>query len=196
MKKLIYLLIFISFQNSFSQIYEAGFTLNMPNILTDNSTTMDLLKPKISPTSIGFAIKKNANPRIAYRLTANRLKHDNISILEGTLGVDFNFSKYNLLRFREGERGTPYFILEAAALIYNNGAGYKPMIALPVGIGYKRAINRDFLFSLEAKGRVALTDDLDGMATNGSTYDAYYFLGGSIYYTFGWPKDYKTRSKF
>lgn len=201
MKKIIFLLVFISFQKGFTQIYEAGLTLNMANILSDNSGTMDLLKPSISPTYVGAIFKKNANPRLAYRIALNRFSSNGTSIIEGSLGVDFNFKKYNLLRYREGERGTPYFILEAAALLYTPpSGGYKPTIALPVGIGYKRAITRRIVISLEGKGRVALTDELDGINSsnggNSSTFDSYYYFGGSLFYTFGWPKHYRTRSKF
>lgn len=200
MKKVIYILVFIFFQNGFSQIYETGLTLNLPNILSENTGTLDLLKPSISPTNVGAIIKKNVNPRIAYRASLNRLTDKGTTILEGTLGVDVNFKKYNLLRYRKGERGTPYFIIEAAALVFSSpGSARSATLALPVGIGYKRAINRRWIISVEGKGRVALTDDLSVNKTgseNSSTFDSYYFFSGSLYYTFGWPKHYKSRSKF
>ncbi|MGY6649501.1 hypothetical protein [Wenyingzhuangia sp. IMCC45574] len=201
MKKVIYILVFIFFQNGFSQIYETGLTLNLPNILSENTGTLDLIKPSISPTNVGAIIKKNVNPRIAYRASLNKLTDKGTTILEGTLGVDINFKKYNLLRYRKGERGTPYFIIEAAALWYNNSEDKLsgPTVALPVGIGYKRAINRRWIISVEGKGRVALTDSLSKNkigSENSSTLDSYYFFSGSLYYTFGWPKHYKSRSKF
>lgn len=197
MKKILFLLVFISFQRGFTQIYEAGLTLNMANIPSDKSGTLDLLMPSISPTYVGAIFKKNANPRLAYRVALNRFASNGTSIIEGSIGVDFNFKKYNLIRYRKGERGTPYFILEAAGLLFVPPSGtLKPTIALPVGIGYKRALTRRIVISFEGKGRVALSDELDGLNTNRSTFDAYYYFGGSLFYTFGWPKHYRTRSKF
>ncbi|MDO6736432.1 DUF6089 family protein [Wenyingzhuangia sp. 2_MG-2023] len=193
MKKIVSILLMISFHTGFSQIYEAGLTLNIPNILGESN---ELFNISVSPTNVGFIVKKNINPRIAYRAAVNRISSDITTMSEFSLGIDYNFKKYNLLRYRANERSTPYFILEGAALLFNSGAGIKPTIALPVGIGYKTALTKHFVLSLEAKGRIALTDQLDNDASNSSTLDAYYFFGGSLYYTFGWPKSNKARSKF
>lgn len=198
MKKIVALLLMISFHTGFSQIYEVGVTLNAVNIMGDNSTGIgDLVDIGFSPQNIGFIFKKNINPRVAYRASMNNLTQDGNSIYEFTLGIDYNFKKYNLLRYKRGERSTPYFILEGAALLFSPvGSGRSATIALPVGIGYKVAVTPKIVLSIEGKARVALTDSLDGILTNASTYDSYYFFGASAYYTFGWPKSSKIRSKF
>lgn len=198
MKKIIALLLIISSYTGFSQIYETGLMLNAVNVLGDKSTTIgNLVDVGFSPKNIGVIVKKNINPRLAYRAAVNNLSYDGNSLVELSFGVDFNFRKYNLLRYKVGERSTPYFIIEGAALLFSQpGGGRSGTIALPVGIGYKTAITQKIIFSVEGKARVALTDSLDGVVTNASTLDTYYFFGAGIYYAFGWPTSSKTRSKF
>lgn len=148
----------------------------------------------------GVVIKKNMNPRISYRLAVNLMErsYNNglTQLAELSGGIDFNFTEYNLLRTGISKKGTGYLIFEAATLFYNTDGNTKFSMALPMGIGYKQALTKHIVCSLETKVRVAFTDNLDNITTNKSTLDAYYYIGTSIYYTFGWPRGSKNQIRF
>jgi len=104
-------------------------------------------------------------------------------------------------------RSTPYIILEVATLFFNNEVDQnKFAVALPLGIGYKKSINKNFNFAFEAKARVAFTDKLDTGITdqnnanyvyqNPTTFDGYYYTGITVFYTFGWPRGSKNQTRF
>lgn len=184
----------------FSQVYEAGISYNLGQIVGENNSSFSFIAP-----NIGIAIKKNMHPRIAYRITANHLNTNNTKLTELSAGIDFSFSDYNLIRPGNFRKGAPYIILELAAINYNNGHKSEYAAALPFGVGYKKAISKNLVGSIEAKGRVALTDQLDNphlrdkinyVKRNDTTLDAYYYLGVSLYYTFGWPRGSKNQTRF
>lgn len=198
MRKLVYVFTFLIANIGFSQVYEAGLTYNLGNIVGERN---DAFPVATSSKNWGIVVKKNMNPRIAYRVALNLMEssHKNsiTQLAELSGGIDFNFTKYNLFRIGSNSKSTGYLIFEAATMFYNTGDGItKFSMALPMGIGYKQALTKHIVCSLETKMRVALTDELDNITTNKSTLDAYYYIGASIYYTFGWPRGSKNQIRF
>ena len=200
MRNLVYIFTFLVANIGFSQVYEAGLSYNLGNVVGERNG----FRPSPitgSTENWGIILKKNMNPRMAYRFAINGIQSHYTKLTEVSGGIDFNFTNYNTVRYRSKEKGTAYVIFEATTLFYNvkeddGRSDTKFAIALPLGLGYKKAISKNFVFSIEAKGRVALTDGLDGVTTNKSTLDAYYYVGTSLYYTFGWPRGSKNQIRF
>ncbi|ANW97141.1 hypothetical protein AXE80_12970 [Wenyingzhuangia fucanilytica] len=193
MRKLVCILTFLIANIGFSQVYEAGLTYNLGNVMGERNDAFPITS---SYKNWGVVIKKNMNPRIAYRLAINLMESHNTQLAELSGGIDFNFTKYNLIRTGNIKKSTGYLIFEAATMFYNTGGDTKFSIALPMGIGYKHAITKRIVCSMEAKARVSFSDTLDKITTNKSTLDAYYYIGASIYYTFGWPRGSKNQIRF
>lgn len=193
MRKLVYLLPLFFIQIGFSQVYEAGLTYNLGNVIGENDEVFPIGG---SNKNFGVIFKKNMNPRIAYRLGVNLIESDITQLAEVSAGIDFNFTDYNLIRTNSNKKQTAYLIFEVASIFYNTQTETKFAVALPLGIGYKQAITKRLTSSIEAKVRATFTDDLDNIKTNKSTLDAYYYIGASIYYTFGWPKGSKNQIRF
>ncbi len=200
MRKLSYIIVILFSSLSFSQVYEAGVSYNLGQIVGEDNSSFSVLRP-----NFGFVIKKNMHPRIAYRIAANHLNTNTSKFTEISAGIDFSFTKYNLVRAGNFRKGTPYVIFEVAGLSFDNGTDKKFTLALPFGVGYKKTVAKNFIASVEAKARIALTDVLDNahetaqanfVKRNTTTLDAYYYLGVSLYYTFGWPRGSKNQTRF
>ena len=202
MRKLIYILTVLFTHIGFSQVYEAGLSYNPGRIVGEDNNYGSFFG-----SNLGIAIKKNMHPRISYRIAAANINSNGTKLTEISAGIDFNFSKYNLVRANGFNKSTPYIILELAGLFYDNGIdSNKFTMAIPMGVGFKKSISNNFTASIEAKGRVAFTDKLDNGATdisqpdyvkqNKTTLDAYYYIGATIYYTFGWPRGSKNQTRF
>ncbi|MGY5355191.1 DUF6089 family protein [Wenyingzhuangia sp. IMCC45467] len=193
MRKLVYIFTFLIANIGFSQVYEAGLTYNLGNVMGERNNAFPITT---SNKNWGVIIKKNMNPRIAYRVAVNLMESHNTQLAELTGGIDFNFTKYNLIRTGNIKKSSAYLIFEAATMFYNTGGNTKFSMALPMGIGYKQALTKHIVCSLETKARVSFSDVLDNITTNKSTLDAYYYIGASIYYTFGWPRGSKNQIRF
>ena len=201
MRKLIYILVIMFSSIGFTQVYEAGISYNAGQIVGEDNNVGSFFG-----SNFGITIKKNMNPRIAYRIAATNINSNDTELTEISAGIDFSFKDYNLVRANGLNRGAPYIILEATTLLYDNGISDGFALALPIGVGYKRSLSRHFVGSIEAKGRVALTDKLDSgvvdelspdfVRQNKTTLDAYYYIGVSLYYTFGWPRGSKNQTRF
>lgn len=202
MRKLVYLLTVLFTQIGFSQVYEAGLSYNPGQIVGEDKNHGSFFG-----SNFGIAIKKNMHPRISYRIAAANINSNQTKLTEISAGVDFNFSKYNLVRANGIHKSTPYIILELTGLFYNNGVDKRKFaMAIPMGVGFKKSISNNFTASIEAKGRIAFTDKLDNgvisptqqdyVKQNKTTLDAYYYIGATIYYTFGWPRGSKNQTRF
>lgn len=193
MRKLGYILALFFANIGFSQVYEAGVSYNMGGVLGDIRTEV-VLVPSIR--NWGVSLKKNMNPRIACRWGLNYIKSDLAEIVELAGGIEYNFTSYNLIRTGSKKKQSPYIIFEFAALAYYNGNNIGYTFGVPMGAGYKIALSKRIVGAVEAKYRTVLTDKLDYIKINKSTLDAYYYIGASIYYTFGWPKGSKNQIRF
>lgn len=203
MRKILFIVVLIiGSLKGYTQVYEVGVSYNVGQVFGEVNTDFSLLA-----TNVGVTLKKNMNPRMSYRLSATRMETGSTSLTEITTGIDFNFNKFNLVRTNGKNRSTPYVILEVASLFYNNEVdNNKFTMALPFGVGFKKSINRNFNFAIEAKARVAFTDKLDTgitdtsnpnyVAQNTTTLDGYYYTGVTLFYTFGWPRGSKNQIRF
>lgn len=193
MKNLIYLFSLLFINIGFSQVYEAGISYNLGTVVGEKQNAFPI---NSSDKNFGFILKKNRNPRTAYRLGFNLLESNSSNLAEVSFGIDYNFSDYNLMRNNYKLKKTAYVIFEAASIFYYAENKTQFAVVLPLGVGYKYSINKSIVASIEAKGRVAFTDKLDRVETNESTLDAYYYIGTSIYYTFGWLNSSKKKTRF
>ena len=180
--------------------------------------------------SIGFLYRKNFNDRISARFKINyanigskdklsgsssyrkqRGKEFQNTILEFGLGIDFNFSNFDVLD--SSTQMTPYIntgisLFGYDALRYENAEsvaskyGDAINLSIPVALGYKIKPVKNFVFAFEITANYSFTDNLDGSDPNpnlisssdtfGSTLskDWYIFSGITITYLFGNKKCY------
>lgn len=192
MKNYITLILILTLFTTQAQVSEIGANYNIGSIVGEAGL---LIKPEISPVNLGIVYKRNLNPRVARRYALNFLQTQHSKILEVSGGLDFNFSEYNTFRIRN-KKQTFYVILEANAFYYKPiDEGGKLSFGIPIGLGYKKIFRKYLGFYIEGKARLTFNDGLDGINTNESTFDSYYFTSFGIFYTFG-RRNEKERIKF
>ncbi|MEN8764975.1 MAG: DUF6089 family protein [Wenyingzhuangia sp.] len=193
MPKFFCVLVLLIANIGFSQVYEIGISHNQGSLVGEKYNAFPI---NATGGNWGIIVKKNMNPRIAYRLAANSLENKDTKLTELSGGIDFNFTEYNPIRLASPDKGSAYLIFELTTLFYDTDEKSLFSMALPLGVGYKKILAKHVVCSLETKGRISFTDDLDNISTNKSTLDAYYYIGASIYYTFGWPRGSKNQIRF
>lgn len=215
--KLLIFLFIITTTSVSAQLYEVGAFLGGSNYIGDIGPTT-----YINPNTIavGGIAKFNYTPRITFRGTliyTNLLMDDSRSnndfrsnrglkfrnkILEGSLGIEFSFFKYNLSKI--GFTQTPYLIAQIGVVNYAtisvdaNSKRVTSMV-LPFGVGYKMSLARNVGIALETSFRYTFKDAIDGNNHQIPGYDFgdpndkdwYVFTGISIVYAFGRPGCYK-----
>lgn len=217
MKKIIYLLAFLfSFGISYSQIHEIGFFAGGSNYIGDIGPTNYIAPNKLA---FGLLYKWNKSPRHAYRfsytqttLFSNDLDSKEISryqrgfafennIKELSAGLEFNFFDFNLHESKVKVSpyvftGISYFFRDE---LYNNAGvtqkeGNSNSFALPITVGIKTSLMRNFVLGAEVGARYTFTDNIDGSFPNNTNYqkfgnmnntDWYVFSGLTLTYTFG-----------
>jgi hypothetical protein len=126
------------------------------------------------------------------------------SVLEASLGLEFNFVEYNLHKL--GPAFTPY--LYTGITYFRYGYNYfdagvlqdinqkDGAFAIPMTVGAKARINQFLILGAEIGARYTFTDNLDGSNPEGSNFqqfrfgnifsdDWYVFSGITLTYTFG-----------
>ncbi len=201
-----------------AQIHELGIWAGGSNYIGDVGST-SFIKP--NEIAYGIIYKWNRSPRYAWRFsyiqsritaqdskaTENAriqrdLSFDNI-IKELALGMEFNFFDFNLHDFTN--KFTPYIYTGVAYTNYNekyftNGRALKESsrgtFAIPMIIGMKTNITKNYIVGLEAGARYTFTDNLDGSNPKNEQFktvrfanldskDWYVFTGVTLTYTFG-----------
>jgi hypothetical protein len=177
----------------------------------------------IKPNTLAGSLiyRRNLNTRLTLRSTlslypiadddansSNPVRQDrgysfNNTLIEFSAGVEINYLDYDITTYEFAY--TPYLIFEAAAYHYNVVSSVAPDgtynyaseigYALPIGIGFKQRITRNFGYSVELRARYSLADNLDfsdenipqlnfGNPDHG---DWYFFSGIGLTYSFGRP---------
>jgi len=201
-----------------AQIHEVGIFVGGSNYIGDvGSTTY------ISPNepALGLLYKWNKSPRHAYRfsytqskIVANDLDSNEPSrnqrgyrfensIKEVSLGLEFSFFDFNLHDSKRKytpyvHSGISYFRYDELYVVSGktNKDKSSGSFAIPMTLGIKSNVTRDFVLALEVGARYTLTDNLDGNNPknenlkmwrfgNINNNDWYVFSGLSITYTFG-----------
>lgn len=219
MRYIVLVLLIFSFSGIKAQTYEVGIFAGGANTISDVGRTNYILPSDIA---FGGLFKWNISKRYAWRgslmygqFTADDSKSSSTArqqrgyvvdnaVLEGSVGLEFNFVDYNLHRL--GPAFTPYLYTGVTYFRYNyeyfNGGvlqetGQKDgSFAIPMTAGFKYRINQFLIFGAEIGARYTFTDNLDASNPAGSNFeefqfgnilsdDWYVFSGLTLTYTFG-----------
>ena len=219
MKKIFNLLLcFLPFFTLHAQINEIGVFLGGSNFIGDVGNTTYIAPEKLV---FGVLYKWNKSPRHSYRFSykqsalsgndadskeASRNKRGynfKNNVKELSTGLEFNFFDFNL--HESDPKITPYIFsginyLRYNALYIDNGQTLKDKgsdsFAIPIILGIKSNISRDFVLAAEVGARYTFADDLDGSFPENDAYannrfgnlnnnDWYVFTGVTLTYTFG-----------
>ncbi len=201
------------------QTYEIGIFGGGLNNIGDVGRTNFILP---SGPAFGGIFKWNKSKRYAWRATAlygkftaddsksnfsSRQQRDYVidnSVLEFSLGLEFNFVEYNLHKL--GPAFAPYLYTGVTYFRYDfnyfdaqqvQDFGQKDgTFAIPMTVGAKYRLNQFLILGAEIGARYTFTDNLDGSNPEGSNFeqfafgnvlsdDWYVFSGFTLTYTFG-----------
>ncbi len=202
-----------------AQTYEVGLYGGGANNIGDIGR-MNFIAP--SGPAFGALAKWNKSKRYAWRahviygrFTADDSKSDirsrqqrglrlDQSILEASVGLEFNFVEYNLHKL--GPAFTPYLYTGVTYFRYDYNyfdAGQlieldqrEGSMAIPITAGAKLRLNQFLILGAEIGARYTFTDNLDASNPEGSNYEAfrlgnvfsddwYVFSGLTLTFTFG-----------
>jgi hypothetical protein len=220
MNRSLYIIILILLTvNAKAQINELGLFAGGSNYIGDIGPT-DYISP--NEPAIGIIYKWNRSPRHSWRASftyANIASDDADSEISGrsqrgfsfestikelSVGMEFSWFEFNL--HESGFKLTPYVYSGISHiwyddLYYNFATGAsekndksKTALAIPMVIGLKSHIARDWIIGFEVGARYTFTDNLDGSNPEGDnevlsfgnreSKDWYVFTGLTISYTF------------
>jgi hypothetical protein len=218
MKKIFLFIFILGLTKLNAQIHEVGVFLGGSNYIGDVGKT-NYVNP--NELAFGFLYKWNKSPRHAWRIsytqskiTANDLdskvsgrykrgyNFEN-NIKEISAGLEFNFFDFNLHEF--GTKVTPYVYTGLCYTNYDelyvlNGETKKDInhgtFAIPITVGIKTNITKEWILGFEVGARYTMTDNLDGSLPknanleplkfgNINSKDWYVFSGFTLTYTFG-----------
>jgi hypothetical protein len=219
MKKIFNLLLCLfPFISLHAQIHEIGVFLGGSNFVGDVGSTTYIAPENLA---IGILYKWNKSPRHSYRfsytqssITGNDSKSEESSrnkrgfsfknnVKELSAGLEFNFFDFNL--HDEDLKITPYIFSGINYFRYDelhieNGITEKDKVsgsfAIPIILGLKSNISRDFVLAAEIGARYTFTDNIDGSNPKDDSFannrfgnlnnnDWYIFTGVTLTYTFG-----------
>lgn len=219
MKKIFNLLLcFFPFITLNAQINEIGVFLGGSNFVGDVGSTTYIAPEKLA---FGILYKWNKSPRHSYRfsytqstIAGNDSKSEESSrykrgfsfknnVKELSAGLEFNFFDFNL--HEEDLKITPYVFSGLSYFRYDelyveNGITEKDKgsssFAIPIILGIKSNISRDFVLAAEVGARYTFTDNIDGSNPKDDSFannrfgnlnnnDWYVFTGVTLTYTFG-----------
>ncbi len=183
----------LSYQNSYSQLYEVGVFAGGSNFIGDVGRTT-FIAPNSS--AFGGVVKWNRSPRHSWRLSAiastiealdsdsndpRRMQRNlsfNSSVFEISGGMEFTFFDFN--QHDEKNKFTPYLYSGLSAVnrdsFYFNANGVleedddaRWTVAIPITLGVKAKISRHIIISAEVGARFAFSDALDGSLPDDDT---------------------------
>lgn len=215
------ILFMLSTSLSNAQMFEVGGFVGGSNYIGDVGSSW-YVRP--NSLAVGGLVKWNVSERYAYRAslmvstlhasdkdsdTRGRFQRGlnfSNSVVEGSLGIEFNFWEFDLSSFSRSF--TPYIYGGASVLMYEDldygnsiitgekakGTEKKTTFAIPMALGVKAKINTRFVLGAEVGVRYAFTDNLDGSYPSNDANvkignvlsdDWYVFSGVTLTYTFG-----------
>jgi hypothetical protein len=215
---LILVLIFISQQKAHAQINEFGIFAGGSNYIGDIGPTQYIAPNDLA---LGLIYKWNRSTRHAYRFsfTYGKLQSNDLdskvpariergynfnnTIQEFSGGIEFNFFDFNL--HNANPQITPYIFSGLNYVRYNElfvindttlEDEKKGTLSIPMVLGVKAKLWRDFILGIEVGARYSFTDNLDGSNPkkqdlniykfgNINSNDWYVFTGITLTYTFG-----------
>lgn len=223
MKRYLFLILLFTCVVLSAQTYEVGVFAGGTNNIGDVGRTNFILP---SNYAVGGLFKWNKSKRYAWRasimygeFTADDSKSNlssrqqrgfriSNSVLEGSVGLEFNFVEYNLHKI--GPAFTPYLYTGLTYFRYDYNffdAGRVQTtleqrdgsLAIPMTVGFKYRISQFFILGAEIGARYTFTDNLDGSNPEKSAIaqqinpefgnifsdDWYVFSGVTLTYTFG-----------
>ncbi len=218
MKRLFLIIFILGLTKINAQINEIGVFAGGSNYIGDVGKT-NYINP--SEYAFGILYKWNKSPRHAWRfsytqskITANDLDskvpgryargYDFVNnIKELSAGLEFNFFDFNLHEF--GTKVTPYVYTGLSYTNYDelyvlNGItktdSNRGTFAIPMTVGIKSNITKNWILGFEVGARYTMTDNLDGSAPKNPKFssltfgdinsnDWYVFTGFTLTYTFG-----------
>jgi hypothetical protein len=220
MKRILFVLILIVMSlKAEAQINELGLFVGGANYIGDVGPTTYVAPDKLA---LGILYKWNRSPRHAWRASftyahvgsndadsdvPGRKERGNQfenTVKELSLGLEFNFLDFNL--HDEGFKMTPYiygglsYFMYDELVIENNGLSKDidngSALAIPMTVGLKAHIAKNFVLGFEVGARYTFTDNLDGSNPSETRYegqrfgnlesnDWYVFSGFTLTYTFG-----------
>ncbi|RKR14059.1 hypothetical protein CLV91_0128 [Maribacter vaceletii] len=219
MKRIIFVIFAITCLGLNAQTYEVGVFAGGANTIGDVGRTSYLVP---SGLAYGGLFKWNISKRYAWRasiirgsFTADDSKSNMLSrqqrgyvvdnsVLEASVGLEFNFVDYNLHQL--GPAFTPYLYTGFTYFRYDynyfNGGVLQEInqkdgaLAIPMTVGFKYRISQMLIFGAEIGARYTFTDNLDASNPEGSNFepfrfgnifsdDWYVFSGVTLTYTFG-----------
>ncbi len=219
MRKCIVALLVLAFAQMNAQTYEVGVFAGGANTIGDVGRTNYILP---SGPAFGAIFKWNRSKRYAWRgsiiygsFTADDSKSDlssrqqrgfvvDNSVLEASVGLEFNFVEYNLHKL--GPAFTPYLYTGFTYFRYDynyfdagqlqNLNQVDGSIAIPMTVGAKYRLNQSLILGVEIGARYTFTDNLDASNPEKSNFaqfnfgnifsdDWYVFSGMTLTYTFG-----------
>jgi len=218
------ILLLLSCSYSFGQIHEVGLFFGGSNAIADVGSGKYISPNDIA---IGGIYKWNRSPRHSYRLSAiyARINGDDKNspdprrkergysfkneVKEITAGMEFTFWEFDLHdQHNYAVKTTPYLFTGITYLNYDALAlnpnkkieryNSHNALAIPMTVGVKSAITKQFILAFEISARYTFTDDLDGSNPvrdkaiyeslkfgNVNSNDWYVFTGITLTYTFG-----------
>lgn len=209
---------------SYGQIHEVGLFVGGANAIADVGSGLYVNPNDIA---LGGIYKWNRSPRHSYRFSAiyAKLSGDDAkssdprrksrgytfenTVKELTAGMEFTFLDFDLhQQHNYAVKTTPYLFTGVTFLHYDALAitpshsieryNSHSTFAIPMTVGIKSAITKQFVLAFEISARYAFTDDLDGSNPvrdkeeyevlkfgNIDSNDWYVFTGFTLTYTFG-----------
>lgn len=218
MKRIILFIFILGLTKLNAQIHEIGVFLGGSNYIGDVGKT-NYVNP--NELAFGFLYKWNKSPRHSWRIsyTQSKITANDVNsnepgrykrgynfennIKEVSAGLEFNFFDFNLHEF--GTKVTPYVYTGLCYFNYDelyvlNGETKKDInhgtFAIPMTVGVKANITKEWILGFEVGARYTMTDNLDGSLPknknleplkfgNINSKDWYVFSGFTLTYTFG-----------
>ena len=224
MFRIVTLLALILSTLSFGQIHEVGLFLGGANAIADVGSG-NYIKP--NDLAIGAIYKWNRSPRHSFRFSAiyaeitgndadssdprrqQRGYSFENSVKELTAGMEFTFFDFDLHEQHNYSRKTTPYLFTGLTFLHYDALAITPSrtierynshstFAIPMTVGIKSAITKQFVLAFEISAKYTFTDDLDGSNPvrdkeeyeslkfgNVNSNDWYVFTGFTLTYTFG-----------